>query len=78
MALVMQEYDPIHRLDMFLLPCPEAALENYMKKVKMDGNAIEPAQPWQLQQFIDGKEYTSFAVLRDGCVRAITTAESEL
>merc|ERR1719502_742651 len=70
------EYDPIHRLDMFLLPCNDVDLETYLRKVRADGNAIEPSQPWQLQQFINGVEYTSFAVLREGQVRALTTAES--
>lgn len=70
------EYDPVHRLDLFLLPCADEKLEAYLRKVAIDGNAIEPSQPWQLQQFINGKEYTSFAVLRDGQVRALTTAES--
>jgi len=70
------EYDPIHRLDMFLLPCPEQQLVDYMRKVRIDGNPIQPSSPWQLQQFIKGVEYTSFAVLREGQVRAITTAES--
>lgn len=70
------EYDPIHRLDLFLLPCDEGMLEAYLCRVRMDGNPIEPHRPWQLQQFVEGKEYTSFAVLRDGEVRALTTAES--
>jgi len=70
------EYDPIHRLDMFMLPCPEAKLEAYLAKVRRDGNAIEPEHPWQVQQFVKGTEYTSFAVLREGQLRALTTAES--
>lgn len=70
------EYDPIHRLDMFMLPCSESKLDAYLAKVRSDGNAIEPEQPWQVQQFIKGTEYTSFAVLRDGQLRASTTAES--
>lgn len=70
------EYDPVHRLDMFLLPCDEWSLNAYLSKIRADGNPIEPTQPWQVQQFIKGQEYTSFAVLREGQVRAITTAES--
>ena len=43
------EYDPVHRLDLFLLPCPDGELEGYLKKLRRDGNAIESARPWQLQ-----------------------------
>lgn len=71
------EYDPVHRLDLFLLPCPDGELEGYLKKLRRDGNAIESARPWQLQRFVRGREFTSFAVLRaGGAVRALTTAES--
>ena len=70
------EYDPVHRLDLFLLPCPDGELEDYLQKLRRDGSAICEERPWQLQRFVRGREFTSFAVLRGGAVRALTTAES--
>jgi len=70
------EYDPVHRLDMFKLPCDEEKLNKYLKKIAEDGNPITPQAPWQIQQFIEGLEYTCMAVLREGHIRAITTSES--
>jgi len=70
------EYDPIHRLDMFKLPCDEEKLNEYLKKISGDGNPITPQAPWQVQQYIEGTEYTCMAVLRDGHIRAMTTSES--
>jgi len=70
------EYDPKHRLDLFKMPCEPQELDEYLEKVRNDGNAIQPNAPWQVQQFIEGSEYTCFAVLRDGNIRAITTSES--
>ena len=70
------EYDPVHRLDLFLLPCPEAELETYLGKLRRDGSAICGRRPWQLQRFAEGSEFTAFAVLRGGAVRALTTAAS--
>ena len=70
------QYDPVHRLDLFLLPCPDQELEAYLEKLRRDGSAISPARPWQLQRFVRGREFTAFAVLRGGAVRALTTAES--
>merc|ERR1711988_31163 len=70
------EYDPIHRLDLFRLPCSTPALDEYLARVKADGNPIEPTRPWQLQQFIKGPEYTVYAVLREGQVKAMTTSAS--
>lgn len=70
------EYDPIHRLDLFKMPCEVKHLDNYLSKIKKDGNPITPENPWQVQQFIQGDEYCCFAVIREGNIRAITTSES--
>ena len=70
------EYDPVHRLDLFLLPCPEGELEAYLGRLRRDGSAICGRRPWQLQRFAEGSEFTAFAVLRGGAVRALTTAAS--
>lgn len=70
------EYDPIHRLDLFKMPCDPKDLDNYLAKIREDGNAITSQSPWQVQQFIAGDEYTCMAVLREGNIRAITTSAS--
>jgi len=68
-------YDPIHRLDLFCLPCEPASLTAYLAKVAADGNAISRDEPWQAQRFIaDGREYTVYAVIRDSEVLALTTS----
>ena len=54
------QYDPIHRLDMFKLPCCEEKLETYLRKIAEDGNPITEDAPWQVQQFIEGKESVLF------------------
>jgi len=70
------EYDPIHRLDMFQLPCDEKKLNEYLQKISDDGNPITSNAPWQVQQYIEGSEYTCMAVLREGHTRALTISES--
>jgi len=70
------EYDDIHRLDMFKLPCEEEKLNEYLQKISDDGNPITPQAPWQVQQYIDGPEYSCMAVLRAGNIRMITISES--
>jgi len=70
------EYDAVHRLDMFKLPCKEEKLNEYLQKISDDGNPITPQAPWQVQQYIEGTEYTCMAVLRAGIIRVITVSES--
>ena len=70
------EYDPVHRLDLFLLPCAEGELEAYLGRLRRDGSAICGRRPWQLQRFAEGREFSAFVVLRGGAVRALTTAAS--
>lgn len=77
MILKNLAYDPIHRLDLFQLPCPDGALNAYLRKIRQDGNPISKEQPWQLQDFLrDGKEYAAMIVVRDNHMVALTCAES--
>mmetsp|Transcript_20594 Transcript_20594/g.51971 ORF Transcript_20594/g.51971 Transcript_20594/m.51971 type:complete len:1083 (-) Transcript_20594:1099-4347(-) len=47
-------FDPMHRLDLFKLPCvDEEKLQSYLDKVRRDGNGISEAEPWQVQKFVD-------------------------
>ena len=63
------QYDPVHRLDLFKLPCQdETRLNDYLAKIAKDGNRITDDEPWQVQQFITGKEYACFVVLRNSKV----------
>ena len=70
------QYDPIHRLDMFALPCTENKLREYLKKIKQDGNGLSAKEPWQIQQFISGPEYTALAVVKCGVVVLLSTSRS--
>jgi len=33
-------YDAIHRLDLFRLPCSDEELQKYLTKIRIDGNGI--------------------------------------
>merc|ERR1711968_107302 len=77
------QYDPIHRLDLFQLPCKPSALEQYLAKIRFDGNGIGPgADSWQLQEYIGHsehctvQEYTTLIVIRGGRVVVNTTSLS--
>ena len=71
------EYDTMHRLDLFKIPCERDVLDAYLGKLNADGYAISPKFPWQVQQFIAGNdEYSCFAFLQDGKIRAITTSQA--
>lgn len=70
------EYDALHRLDLFTLPCPSARLDEYLAKLKSDGTPISEKLPWQLQEFVRGKEYTAMAVLRRSELRMVTVSAS--
>lgn len=69
-------YDPIHRLDLFKLPCEPSDLDAYLARIRKDGNPISAEEPWQVQQFIKGEEYSAFAVLRGSRLQALTVCES--
>merc|ERR1711988_211788 len=36
------QYDPIHRLDLFQIPCAAEELDAYLVKIRDDGNGIGP------------------------------------
>lgn len=40
------EYDPIHRLDLFRLPCSNEDLLKYLAKIRKDGNGISEKENW--------------------------------
>eukprot|EP00450_Noctiluca_scintillans_P039709 CAMPEP_0194477082 /NCGR_PEP_ID=MMETSP0253-20130528/857_1 /TAXON_ID=2966 /ORGANISM="Noctiluca scintillans" /LENGTH=583 /DNA_ID=CAMNT_0039316005 /DNA_START=66 /DNA_END=1817 /DNA_ORIENTATION=+ len=77
------QYDPIHRLDLFQLPCPAEDLDAYLARIRQDGNGIGPgSDAWQLQEFIAPSdnhsvaEYTALVVIRGGRVVTSTTSLS--
>jgi hypothetical protein len=69
------QYDSQHRLDLFTLPCARATLDAYLATLTGEF-ALTPSAPWQAQRFLVGPEYTAFAVLRAGAVRALTVSAS--
>ena len=60
------EYDPVHRLDLFTLPAREKEINDYLKKIEEDGNAIEKDKPWAIQRFIDGEMWSTCHVQVNG------------
>eukprot|EP00877_Chromochloris_zofingiensis_P006591 jgi/Chrzof1/2185/Cz11g05110.t1 len=66
-------YDSVHRTDLFTVPCSPAALIAYISKPDI---TISDSQPWILQQFIKGPEYSCFTIAHEGRVvaHADTTA----
>merc|ERR1711871_203747 len=57
------QYDAIHRLDLFTLPCSPDDLNAYLRNLTNEF-AITATQPWQAQRWLAGQEYAAFAVLR--------------
>jgi len=55
------QYDSMHRLDLFTLPCAPAELAAYLDTIEID-----EANPWTAQTFIVGDEYSSCAIVKDG------------
>ncbi len=55
-------YDPVHRLDLTLLPLGSRA----ETEVFLAGKPISAENPWILQEFITGQEYCTHATARDG------------
>ena len=39
-------YDAIHRLDLFRLPCSDEELRKYLGKIRSDGNGISDKEQW--------------------------------
>ena len=58
------QYDSMHRLDLFTLPCAPAKLDAYLAKLKADGVAIDDANPWTAQRFVVGDVLNSFQCAR--------------
>jgi hypothetical protein len=69
------QYDAIHRLDLFTLPCSNEALSAYLRTLTGEFEITKTA-PWQAQRWLAGQEYAAFAVLRDGEIRAFTMCKS--
>jgi hypothetical protein len=69
------QYDAIHRLDLFALPCSMEDLNAYLRTLTGEFTITKDA-PWQAQRFLKGQEYAAFAVLRDGEIRAFTMCKS--
>ena len=77
MILKNLSYDPIHRLDLFQLPCSKETLDNYLAKIEQDGNPITEQEPWQLQEFLArGTEYAAMIVVRNNHVVSMTSCPS--
>lgn len=77
MVLKNLSYDPIHRLDLFQLPCSKEKLDEYLAKIERDGNPITKNEPWQLQEYLArGMEYAAMIVVRDNRVVSMTSCPS--
>ena len=71
-------YDSMHRLDLFTMPCPPEELEAYLSKVIGAGCGVSHTQPWLVQAFVNGPEYSSSALVREGKVLAFTDNEASI
>ena len=45
---------------------------DYLDKVAADGNAICPKEPWQVQEFVTGSEYSACCVVRNSQLLLVT------
>lgn len=61
------QYDSMHRLDLFTLPCTPDALEEYISDI-----LIDESNPWVVQTFVVGDEFSTCAVVKDGRLLAFT------
>jgi len=61
------QYDSMHRLDLFTLPCTSAKLDDYLSSIPMS-----EANPWTVQTFIIGSEYSTCAIVKEGRLLAFT------
>merc|ERR1712228_401656 len=61
------QYDSMHRLDLFTLPCAAAKLDAYLSDITIDEH-----NPWTVQTFIVGEEYSTCAIVKDGRLLAFT------
>jgi len=77
MILKNLSYDPIHRLDLFQLPCSKVKLDNYLDRIRNDGNPISEQEPWQFQEFLGGgTEYAAMIVVRENHLVTMTCCPS--
>merc|ERR1712157_135833 len=70
------EYDCLHRLDLFTMPCTEGALGGYLRKLRQDGNGICSQHPWIAQTKLEGNEYSAAVVIRNSEVKLLTITRS--
>ena len=49
---------------------------DYLDKVAADGNAICPKEPWQVQEFVTGSEYSACCVVRNSQLLLVTVCRS--
>ena len=69
------QYDSMHRLDLFTLPCAPAKLEAYLADPTI---TLDAANPWTVQTFIVGDEYSTCAICKDGKLLAFTDNAASL
>jgi len=62
------QYDSMHRLDLFTLPCAADKLTAYLAVIP----PIDAANPWTVQTFIVGDEYSTCAIAKEGRLLAFT------
>ena len=67
------QYDSMHRLDLFTLPCAPAKLDAYLADI-----FIDEANPWTVQTFITGNEYCGGGVFKDGKILAFADNEASI
>lgn len=72
------QYDSMHRLDLFTLPCEPAKLDAYLDKLVSDGVTIDEANPWAVQTFLVGQEYSTCAFAKDGQMLAFTDNQASI
>jgi len=65
-------YDPVHRLDLTLLPRPTPRQTLDFAR----GKPMTPENPWVLQEFVDGREYCTHGTARAGRVQVYCCCES--
>lgn len=70
------QFDPMHRLDLFELPASDTDITAYLSKIRRDGNPITLDAPWVAQRFVDGQMWTSLHVQVKGqmCLYSSTKA----
>ncbi|MEO3939007.1 hypothetical protein V3N99_19985 [Dermatophilaceae bacterium Soc4.6] len=65
-------YDPVHRLDLTLLPRPTRASTSAFAHTK----PMSPETPWVMQEFVSGQEYCTHGTARAGRLQVYCCCES--